>query len=381
MVWGWRKAAVRAALWARIGWLALVRCRSPRRAARALFALAAHRPKGEPPPLKYARAHGRYFWSFYAPGFPSRAFDRFVRQELERVLGGGRPPALQTAIVAVTKRCPLRCDHCCEWPALNQAETVRAEDLLTIVGRLQDEGATQLLLSGGEPLQRFADVVRVLVAARKRSDLWLLTSGFGLTGARARALRRAGLTGVALSLDHWEETAHDRLRGLAGSHAALRAAASESRGAGLLVALSLCPRREIVSEDDLGRYAEAARRLGAGFIQILEPRPVGRYAGRDVALSTAQMEVLERFQRRLNREAAWRRHPAVSYVAAAQRQSRCIGAGERYLYVDTDGDVHACPFCRQSAGSALAPDFDGVLARLRERGCPQAACGREASHG
>jgi hypothetical protein len=124
MVWGWHKEVARGALWARIAWLALRRCRGPRRALRVLRELAAHRPPDEPRPHKYARAGGRYFWSFYAPGFPSRAFDRFVGQELECVLDHERQPALQTAIVAITKRCPLRCDHCCEWAALNRAETL-----------------------------------------------------------------------------------------------------------------------------------------------------------------------------------------------------------------------------------------------------------------
>lgn len=381
MVWGWHKAAARGALWARIAWLAWRRCRGSRRTLGVLRELAAHRPPGEPRPLKYARAGGRYFWSFYAPGFPSRAFDRFVGQELERALDHERRPALQTAIVAITKRCPLRCDHCCEWAALNRAETLRPEDLVTVVQRLQHEGVTQVFLSGGEPLQRFADLVALVRAVRHGCDLWILTSGFGLTIDRALVLRQAGLTGVALSLDHWDEATHDRLRGLPGSHAALRAASAAARGAGLLVALSWCPRRDLVAEPELDRYADEARHLGAGFIQILEPRPVGRYAGRDIELSAAQMEMLERFQQRLNREPSCREHPAVSYVAAAQRRSRCIGAGERYLYVDTDGAVHACPFCRESAGSALAPDFEGVLAALRGRGCPQAACQREVSHG
>jgi MoaA/NifB/PqqE/SkfB family radical SAM enzyme len=374
MVWGWRKAAVAALLWTRIALVALRRYRNVGHAVRALRALARRAP-GERPPLKYARAAGRYFRSFYVPGFPSPAFDRFVGEELDRSLGAPRQHALHTAVVAVTKRCPLRCDHCCEWAALNRTETLSAGDLIAIVRRLQQAGAAQVFLSGGEPLQRFADLVAVVAATREACDLWILTSGLGLTAERAAALRRAGLTGMALSLDHWDETAHDRLRGRPGSYAALRAGAAVARDAGLLVALSLCPRREIVADPHLERYADAARGLGAAFIQILEPRPVGRYAGADVELNAVQLKTLERFQGRLNQGSDRREYPAVSYVAALQRATGCSGGGERYLYVDTDGEVHACPFCRSSAGSALAPDFDGVLARLRERGCPQSVGG------
>ncbi len=374
VVTGMHKGFVRCLLWAHAALLALRIHRTPRRAARAMSLLFAERRRvGVRTTRKYAHAAGRYFWDLYAPGWPSPAFDRYVERELDRVQPLAPATGVQTVILAVTKRCPLRCEHCCEWQALNQPERLSISDLCTLVARFQAMGATQFFLSGGEPLQRLDAVLEILVTARPGSDFWLLSSGHGLTIDRARMLRAAGLTGVALSLDHWDPGAHDRFRGHEGAFAGVEAAAANAREAGLVLALTLCPTREFVAANGLDRYAETAARLGAAFVQILEPRPVGRFAGRDVALGGDEQRRLEAFYERLNHDPSCARLPAVAYPAYAQRRSRCSGGGERYVYVDTDGALLACPFCRSSATHALDGPLETALARLRAGGCPSEA--------
>ena len=388
MVYGARKAVVKGLLWGRIAWLSLRLHRRPWRAARAVRRLVAERARHRRQvTAKYARAGGRFFWDLYAPGWPSLAFDRFVERELARAMSSPGPPALQTLIFAITKSCPLRCQHCCEWDSLNHRETLSRADLMRIVSRFQERGVAQILLSGGEPLQRTEDIIDLVTSAGGESDFWILTSGHGLSEERAVRLGAAGLTGVVLSLDHWDAAEHDRFRGFPGAHAQVERAARHARAAGLLLGLSLCPTRAFVSEENLQRYAELARGLGAGFIQILEPKAVGHYAGKDVELGPAQLELLEAFYLRLNFDRACRNMPAVQYVALRQRRTGCSGAGDRYLYVDTDGALLACPFCRAPRGNALEGRLDDALQALGALGCPEEADAgvrpgaEEVSHG
>lgn len=371
MVWGARKALAIARLWARVMWLALLAYRNPLRAATALRRLHATRARSQRwTAQKYAFSSGRYFWDLYAPGWPSIAFDRYALRELDRVDPIlGRPPALQTAIIAITRRCALKCEHCCEWDVLNRGEPNTASDLQEIVRRVQQRGVAQLFFSGGEPLQRFGDLLALTAAVAGETDVWILSSGLGLTADKALRLERAGLTGVALSLDHWDASAHDQFRGVPGSFEAVTRAAANARAAGLLMALSLCPTRGFVSADNLQRYAQTARSLGASFIQIFEPKPVGHYAGRDVALEPAQQRILEQFSERLNRDPAARDLPAVEYMDWSVRTFGCQGAGDRYVYIDTDGALHPCPFCRAPGVQVLDHDIDEAIAMLQVAGC------------
>ena len=376
-VWGARRAVVIARIWARAFWLALVVYRNPLRAAIALRGVRAERKKSQrwaAQKYLYSSRRRQYFWDLYAPGWPSVAFDRYVIRELDRVDPiSGRPPALQTVIIAISTRCALKCEHCFEWEALDHHERQPANALMEIVRRVQKRGVAKLFFSGGEPLQRFDDLLALTATASSETDVWILSSGLGLTAEKARRLEGAGLTGIALSLDHWDASAHDQFRGLRGSFDAVVRAAANAREAELLVALSLCPTRAFVSVENLEKYAETARNVGASFIQIVEPKPVGHYAGLDVALAPAQRRLLEQFHERMNCDPAARDLPAVEYPDWSARTFGCHG-GDRYVYIDTDGALHPCPFCRTPGVPLLAHDTNEALAMVQTAGCRAASC-------
>lgn len=321
-------------------------------------------------PERCVKIAGRYFFDLNCPGWPSPAFEAYLRTELARFVPFPNAPAsLQTLMFAITKKCPLQCEHCSEWEGLNGRETLTRDDLLAIAAGFHDRGIPQMQLSGGEPLRRFDDLLEVVRAGASRTDFWVLTSGHGLTDERAQALRAAGLTGVQVSIDHWQEAAHDRFRGRTGSFSwACRAATAAAR-ADLVVCLNLCATAPMVTADALARYAALAAALGASFIQILEPRAVGRYRDRQVELSGAQEAGLEEFFLRANRSDEGRAWPIVNYLGYGQRRLGCPSAGDRFLFIDSDGRAQVCPFCPGAVADCRKDVVDDVLAAARGRGC------------
>ena len=379
MVSGWQRRAVQARVWANVWRVAHARYTSPVRAAQAVRALARLRSSvrdGRPTP-RIARVGERYFMHMYTPGWPSLAFDRFVENEFMRLDAAESPGAaalrLQCVIMGITRQCPLRCEHCCEWDVLNQPDVLSVESRLEIVKRFQSLGATQIQFSGGEPLTRADDIIHIMTNAQPGTDFWLLTSGVGLTGARARELRRAKLAGVSVSLDHWDADVHNRFRGSDHAFAWAQRAALSAREAGLVVAFSICPTRQTATRDNLIRYTRNAARLGASFIQIVEPRAVGHFAGQDVELQPAQQQMLEQFFNEFNFSRRHRRMPVIVYQEMANRRLGCAGAGMRYAYVDTAGELHPCPFCRRESGSALDDNLEQHLTAMAQAGCPSCA--------
>ena len=61
--------------------------------------------------------------------------------------------------------------------------------------------------------------------------------------------------------------------------------------------------------------------------------------------------------------------PIVSFPGYHQRRIGCFGAGDRYLYMDSNGDLHACPFCQYKVGNALFDDLSESINELRKIGC------------
>ncbi len=320
---------------------------------------------------KAACVDGRYYYDLYAPGFPSRAFDAYIEAEAARILPPGRPKRtarFANIILAITKKCSLQCEHCFEWDALNGREQLSADDLRHIVRDLQERGVTQIQLSGGEPMLRYADLLTLLRSTKEGTDFWLLTSGYRLNAERAAALKAAGLRGVSISLDHYDPELHNAFRGFRNAYAWVEEAVAAAKEAGLTVALSLCVTRAFASEEHLRRYAALAKDLGVAFIQLLEPKATGHYAGKDVALSAEQTDLLEAFYLRMNYDKAYRAFPLVTYHGYYQRRIGCFGAADRHLYIDTGGGLHPCPFCRKSCGSALC-NLDEGIAALQKNGC------------
>jgi len=318
---------------------------------------------------KYIKTGHRYFFSENVPGWPSAAFNGFFRAEIARSLETKKRPSLSTVIFAITSRCRLGCLHCYEWNNISSRDKLTYENLREIIGRIKEYGVNHIQLSGGEPLERFNDLTGLIRFSSEKTDLWILTSGYGLTLEKAMELHKAGLTGADISLDHWNEDEHNKSRNSSKSFFWVKEATSNCRKAGIAVTLSLCAFRSFVSRDNLMKYAELAKEWGAGFIRILEPREAGRYKGKDIELFNEQIDLLEVFFQDFNASDKFIHYPIVTYPAYNQRRMGCFGAGNRYLYIDSTGEIHACPFCQNSAGNAVNVKIEDAVSTLRTFGC------------
>jgi len=325
--------------------------------------------QGLPGFTKYIKAGRRYFFSENIPGWPSAAFNGFFRAEIIRSLDQKKRPSLSTVIFAITSRCRLGCPHCYEWDNISSQDKLTFENLKEIITKIKEYGVNHIQLSGGEPLERFSDLSNLIKFSCEKTDLWMLTSGFGLTFEKASELRKAGLTGADISLDHWNEDEHNKSRNSSKSFYWVSEAVRNCRKAGIATTLSLCAFRSFVKSNNLTRYADLAKEWGVGFIRILEPREAGRYKGKDIALRKEQIDQLEVFFQDFNTSDKFIDYPIVTYPAFNQRRMGCFGAGNRYLYIDSAGEIHACPFCQNSAGNAVQVKIEDAVSTLRNFGC------------
>ncbi len=115
----------------------------------------------------------------------------------------GRP--LGNLRLSVTDRCNLRCAYCMpeqDYAWLPREDILRFEEIAPLVGVFTDLGVDRVRLTGGEPLVRrnLPELVAMLASSGRIRDLAMTTNGV-LLSENARALRRAGLGRVTVSLD------------------------------------------------------------------------------------------------------------------------------------------------------------------------------------
>ena len=114
---------------------------------------------------------------------------------------------------------------------------------------------------------------------------------------------------------------------------------------------------------------EFAKKLGVVFVQILEPRAVGRYTGRNVALSSEQISLLEKMYLDFNSSKKLKSYPIMNYLGYHQRKVGCFGAGNRFFYIDAGGDAHLCPFCQGKMGNVLHNTAEDIIRLLEKSKC------------
>lgn len=320
---------------------------------------------------KVAQVDGNYYLYLYGPGYKGNTFIKFMISQLNDFKPVGKETyRFNNIVLAITKKCALQCDHCFEWKNLNKKENLTTAELIAIVRKLQEQGVSEIQFSGGEPLLKVDRILEILNAADKKStSFWIDTSGFKFTKENAKLLKAAGLTGVFVSLDHFEPALHNQFRGFKDAFYWAQVAVKNALEQGFVVTLSVCITREFASRKNLMQYMEMAKNMGVAFVQFLEPKAVGHFHGKDVLLLPEHLEVIEDIYTEFNFSSKFLSYPIITYHGYYQRRHGCFSGGYKGFYVDTDGDINPCPFCQKKTGNLLEGEMEETLTLLNKSGC------------
>lgn len=258
-------------------------------------------------------------------------------------------------LAELTYRCPLHCVFCynpVDYAA--QPEELSTDDWLRVLREGREMGAVQLGLSGGEPLLR--DDLEVIVAEARRLGFYsnLLTSGVGLTEARAAALKAAGLDHVQLSFQDSTREMNDFL-----SHT--KTFALKSRVAQIIKAQGWPMVMNVVIHrlniDHIGRIIEMAAELGAEYIELANTQYYSwAFVNRAQLLPTR--EQLKRAEAVTDE---WRQklegRMRIFFVAPDYHEGKakkCVnGWGSMFLTVAPDGSALPCHTAKMLPGLAF----------------------------
>jgi MoaA/NifB/PqqE/SkfB family radical SAM enzyme len=292
------------------------------------------------------KINGKYVWDMFHPSWPSAGFNRFYKSHLlELHPVSGNEQTIRRLIIAITKRCPLQCEHCSEAATLYNKDVLSFEDFIVRIEPFVQNGAGQLIYSGGEPLSRFDDLIKFLTHFKDRCNQWIYTSGFGLTLEKALLLKKAGLDGAAISLDHHLEKEHNTFRGNKNSYYWVIEGIKNLHAAGVLVSINVCPTKAYIDSGQFAELINLAKSLKVPILNILEPRAVGNYQNKDVELHQSHKDYLQSLSTRYNFNRQYFSFPTILFPAGTRKNIPC-GGGRFYALLDYDGTLYPCPFCK-----------------------------------
>ncbi|WP_354005139.1 pyrroloquinoline quinone biosynthesis protein PqqE [Ramlibacter cellulosilyticus] len=255
-------------------------------------------------------------------------------------------------LAELTYRCPLHCAFCynpVDFAAHD--DELDTEGWLRVLREARALGAVQCGFSGGEPMLR--EDLEVLVAEAHRLGYYtnLLTSGVGLTEARAQALKAAGLDHVQLSFQDSTREMNDFLSHTRTFELKNRVART-IKDQGWPMVMNVVLHR--LNMDHVGRIIEMADALGAEYLELANTQYYSwALENREHLLPTrAQLQAAEAIVDGYRKQLEDRMR--LFFVAPDYHEGRpkkCVnGWGSMFLTVTPDGTALPCHTARMLPG-------------------------------
>ena len=260
------------------------------------------------------------------------------REELREKYNCNIPWAI---LLDPTSACNLHCTGC--WAAeYGNKLNLSLEEIDDIIRQGKELGVYMYIYTGGEPLARKDDLIRL---CEKHNDCVFLsfTNGTLIDEAFAEEMLRVGNFVPAISLEGFEE-ATDSRRGEGVYRKVIRAMEILHEHK-LLYGVSSCYTsvnyESITSEEYFDKLIE----MGAYFIWYFHYMPVGNDASTELLPSPEQRETVCRRIRKLRAEKPLF---AMDFQNDAEYVGGCVAGGRRYLHINANGDVDPCVFVHYS---------------------------------
>lgn len=320
---------------------------------------------------KYTRVGKKIFIDPFVPYFPSS----YCEKLFDNNTSAAYPPKPNFAQIAVTNRCPCRCVHC--HVKNTQDPDLPRETVLEVIPQLAEADFPLVFFVGGEPMSRFADLLDFVDLARQYMDTRMFTSGVGVTSERLKRLREAGLEGICVSLDHYDEKIHNTKRNHPAAYQSACNTVREAARMGFYVSVVCCTTRSMVRSGEAFSVVDLAESLGAHSVQLNEIRPVGRALeseGYDFFLTQEEKTLLIDYYKHVNRS---RRKIAICMPWYNEEPYRfgCTATSGQQAYIDGKGNVLPCPLLKAGLGNITRETFSDIWERFRSHcGHPVREC-------
>lgn len=300
---------------------------------------------------------GNYVLHSHLPPINSKAYTRFVNEHL---LAKAEGPS--HAQIGLTNACPQNCAYC--YNKNRKGKVMDTNTIKKVIKDLKEMGLFWLGFTGGEPLLN-KDIVEITDSIGDDCAIKLFTTGCTLTKRLAADLKSAGLFYVSVSLDHWKEQEHDRIRRYKGAfQTALKAIDIFKNLGGVHVGVSTVLSRDMIKKDQVDEFLQFLIDLEIHEAWISETKPaVEAFWNKDTVITEEERLNLVTLQDQYNKEGKI----TVNYLAHLEGKEHFgCNAGREMVYIDAFGEVSPCVFIPMTFGNVKNKSVKTIYKEMKQ---------------
>ena len=243
-----------------------------------------------------------------------------------------------------TSACNLHCTGC--WAnEYGDKLNLSLSELDNVIRQGKAMGTYFYLFSGGEPLVRRKDIIR-LCEMHPDCAFLAFTNGTLIDEAFADEMLRVKNFVPAISIEGFEG-ATDSRRGK-GTYAKVTKAMKLLKRKRLLFGLSLCYTSVNTTVIGSDAYIDAMIALGAKFAWFFTYIPVGNDAATELIATAEQRHFM------YDKIRAWRKEKqlfTLDFWNDGEYAGGCIAGGRKYCHINANGDIEPCAFIHYADSS------------------------------
>lgn len=311
---------------------------------------------------KFVSIDGKTRLGLYIPGFPSPAFYTACKKFSQF----NEKMPCTTVLLSVTAACPYNCRHC--YQKYDAGKDLDIDILLKTVRKLQEMGIAFFNIEGGEPFLVYDRLKSVCSVIDARSEIWINSTGAGMTKERLAELKGMKVTAIMFSLHSPDPAAFNRFMGKDSAWDTLEAGVKLCHESGIAVAMNTCLLQEDFYNGTFERIMEKAKDFRACYIQIIKPKPAGGWLEKeDLELSPQALEYIQRKVNQYNLLAEYADYPAISAQVIEEDPAvfGCTAGGTDRFYINAKGDLQPCEFLNISFGNIGRDNFEDIYQKMR----------------
>lgn len=314
--------------------------------------------------FKMLNIGGQLIIHSHLPSVNSRAFTRFIDEHLL-----ARTEGPTHAQISLTNVCPQNCQYC--YNKNRSGDLLHTDEIKQIIQDLKKSGVCWLGFTGGEPLLN-KDIVEIIKSVGEDCAIKLFTTGEGLTEQLAVELKNAGLLYVSISLDHWNEEEHDRIRGSEGAFRAALKAIEIFKSIGVHVSVSAVISREMLHGNHVQEFLQFLISHGVHEAWLSEAKPTSEaFWNKDSVITEVERLSLVNLQDRYNKEGKI----TVNYLAHFEGVEHFgCNAGNKMVYIDAFGEVSPCVFIPMTFGNVRNKSMLSIFSEMKEHFPSEGCC-------